>query len=117
MMIVMCFNNKEPYLTQAKVALKSIELNFNNIPISLYLVNFDTNIFKTERCVNVKLDDLNYITGHSLIAMYDTMLKCRTNILWLDVDVIIRSSIHDIFLDVKPNTLKLLYRKNLGIKI
>lgn len=111
-MIVMCFNNKEPFLIQAKVVLKSIELNSSSMPAVLYLVNFESHNFNSiYECINVNLD-LKYITAYSLVAMYNTLSKYKTSILWLDVDTIVRGELSDIFSDVKPNTLKILKRED-----
>lgn len=117
-MIVMCFNDKSPYVEQAKVALKSIQINSPNIPIILYLINFDKNknIFNNVIIKHVELNNIKAITAYSLHAMYDALTLYKTSILWLDVDVLIRKNLLPIFNNLKPNTLQILKRPTNDIK-
>jgi len=114
MIVVMCFNDSPHYIEQARVAIRSIQLNSPGCEIVLYLVNFTENKFKGIVVKDVKLDNLNKITGYSLFAMYQTLVEYKQSILWLDVDVIIRGELSGILDDVSPNTLKILMREDVG---
>ena len=114
MIVVMCFNDNPLYIEQAEVAIKSIKFNSVDCEMNLYLVNFSENKFSEFRTNHVKLDDINNITGYSIIAMYDSLNTYKQSILWLDVDVLIRGELLSIFDDVTPNTLKILKRNDLN---
>jgi len=109
-MIVMCFNDKSPYVEQARVAIKSIKLNSPNIDIIVYIVNSTTLFFDGVICKHRGLSDIKSITAYSLVVMYETLFKYKKPILWLDVDVLVRKSTNLIFNNILANTLMVLKR-------
>lgn len=109
-MIVMCFNNKSPYVEQAKVAIESIKINSTNTDIVVYIVNSTTLSFDGVICKYRELEDIRAITAYSLVVMYETLLEYKKPILWLDVDVLVRKSTSLMFNNISANTLMVLKR-------
>lgn len=119
-MIICNTNDLEPYLSQTKVLLCSLRENYPSHPVLVYLVNskdaikdlqgIHPNCEIINKTIEFKKDPKAEMSCFRSDFTIETLKKYKQPVLYLDVDIIVRKDLSEIFNDLKGNSFKVLKR-------